>query len=107
MSSSSTSSCDVRLDKPASSREKVIQATVNGRMKLLDRGIIIAHTDKKVVSTNLTGNNHPSIRDRDVGAIQLTPTFVMLIAWYDNDSDWGYVVLQARLQPPCVRRGPF
>ncbi|KAH9921133.1 uncharacterized protein B0H18DRAFT_1022077 [Fomitopsis serialis] len=74
----------VRLEKPASYEEikKAIQAAANGPMKG-----ILAYTDEKVVSTDFTGNEHSSIFDADAG-IQLSPTFVKLIAWYDNE--WGY-----------------
>ena len=48
---------------------------------------VLGYTDEKVVSTDFTGDNHGSIFDAEAG-IQLSPNFVKLIAWYDNE--WGY-----------------
>ncbi len=48
---------------------------------------ILGYTDEKVVSTDFTGNEHSSIFDAEAG-IQLSPNFVKLISWYDNE--WGY-----------------
>lgn len=48
---------------------------------------VLGYTDEKVVSTDFTGNDNSSIFDADAG-IQLSPNFVKLIAWYDNE--WGY-----------------
>lgn len=48
---------------------------------------ILAYTDEDVVSTDLRGESCTSIFDAKAG-IQLDPTFVKLIAWYDNE--WGY-----------------
>jgi glyceraldehyde 3-phosphate dehydrogenase len=48
---------------------------------------IIAYTEDSVVSTDFIGEACTSIFDAEAG-IMLTPTFVKLIAWYDNE--WGY-----------------
>jgi len=48
---------------------------------------ILAYTDQKVVSTDFIGESCTSIFDADAG-IMLDPTFVKLVAWYDNE--WGY-----------------
>ncbi|CAL1698306.1 unnamed protein product [Somion occarium] len=48
---------------------------------------ILEYTDEKVVSTDFTSSSASSIFDADA-SIQLSPTFVKLIAWYDNE--WGY-----------------
>ncbi|KAF9562896.1 glyceraldehyde 3-phosphate dehydrogenase [Agrocybe pediades] len=48
---------------------------------------IVGFTDDSVVSTDFIGSNFSSIFDAKAG-IMLTPKFVKLIAWYDNE--WGY-----------------
>jgi len=48
---------------------------------------VLAYSDEELVSTDLRGNPCPSIFDAKAG-LQLDPTFVKLIAWYDNE--WGY-----------------
>ncbi len=48
---------------------------------------IIGYTEDAVVSSDFTTDSRTSIFDATAG-IQLTPTFVKLVAWYDNE--WGY-----------------
>ncbi len=48
---------------------------------------IIEYTEDAVVSSDFINDAHTSIFDATAG-IQLTDTFVKLIAWYDNE--WGY-----------------
>lgn len=48
---------------------------------------ILGYTDEMVVSSDFTSSNYSSIFDA-VAGIQLSPTFVKLISWYDNE--WGY-----------------
>jgi glyceraldehyde 3-phosphate dehydrogenase len=48
---------------------------------------VLRYTDEEVVSTDLRGDPHTSIFDAKAG-MQLDPTFVKLIAWYDNE--WGF-----------------
>ena len=48
---------------------------------------IFAYTEEQVVSTDFQGDSHSSIFDAGAG-IQLSPTFVKLVSWYDNE--WGY-----------------
>jgi len=48
---------------------------------------ILAYTEDDVVSTDFIGDTHSSIFDSKAG-IQLSPTFVKVIAWYDNE--YGY-----------------
>jgi glyceraldehyde 3-phosphate dehydrogenase len=48
---------------------------------------ILGYTDEEVVSADIRGESCTSIFDAKAG-IQLDPTFVKLIAWYDNE--WGY-----------------
>ncbi|HXJ22903.1 MAG TPA: type I glyceraldehyde-3-phosphate dehydrogenase [Polyangia bacterium] len=48
---------------------------------------VLGYTDEEVVSADMRGQPCTSIFDAKAG-IQLDPTFVKLIAWYDNE--WGY-----------------
>jgi glyceraldehyde 3-phosphate dehydrogenase len=48
---------------------------------------VLGYTDEQVVSSDLRGEACTAVFDAKAG-IQLDPTFVKLIAWYDNE--WGY-----------------
>lgn len=48
---------------------------------------IVEYTEDPVVSSDFISDPHTSIFDAGAG-IMLTPTFVKLYAWYDNE--WGY-----------------
>ena len=48
---------------------------------------VLGYTRDKVVSTDFRGESCTSVFDADAG-IMLDPTFVKVIAWYDNE--WGY-----------------
>ena len=48
---------------------------------------ILGYTEDDVVSTDFLGDARTSIFDAKAG-IQLSPTFVKVISWYDNE--WGY-----------------
>ncbi|TEB36602.1 glyceraldehyde-3-phosphate dehydrogenase [Coprinellus micaceus] len=74
----------VRLEKPA--KYEQITAAVKAATEGPYKGIV-EYTDEAVVSTDFIGNTHSSIFDAKAG-IQLSDTFVKLIAWYDNE--WGY-----------------
>ncbi len=61
---------------------KAMEEASTGPMKgLLD------YTRDEVVSSDFIGNPHSAIFDEKAG-IQLSPTFVKLVAWYDNE--WGF-----------------
>ncbi|KAI8983871.1 glyceraldehyde-3-phosphate dehydrogenase 1 [Pilobolus umbonatus] len=75
----------VRLEKPASYDEikaAIKKASDTGPMKG-----ILGYTEDEVVSTDFVGDTRSSIFDAKAG-IQLSPTFVKLISWYDNE--YGY-----------------
>jgi len=55
---------------------------------------VLGYTDEKVVSTDFRGCPQPSIFDAEAG-IALDPTFVKVVAWYDND--YGYTCNLMRL----------
>ena len=48
---------------------------------------ILGYTEDAVVSSDFLGDPRTSIFDAKAG-IQLTPTFVKVVSWYDNE--WGY-----------------
>lgn len=48
---------------------------------------ILGYTNEDVVSSDFIGDSRTSIFDEKAG-IQLSPTFVKVISWYDNE--WGY-----------------
>jgi glyceraldehyde 3-phosphate dehydrogenase len=48
---------------------------------------ILGYTTDMVVSTDFLGDTRSSIFDAKAG-IQLSPTFVKLVSWYDNE--FGY-----------------
>ena len=48
---------------------------------------VLGYTEEKVVSTDFVGETLTSVFDAEAG-IQLDPTFVKIVSWYDNE--WGY-----------------
>jgi len=48
---------------------------------------VLGYTDESVVSSDFIGDSRTSIFDKEAG-IALTPNFVQLVSWYDNE--WGY-----------------
>lgn len=74
----------VRLSKPTTYENivKAVKKAAAGEMKG-----ILGWTDKPVVSSDFIGESQTSVVDV-TGGIMLSPTFVKLVAWYDNE--WGY-----------------
>ena len=74
----------VRLEKPTSYDEiaAAIKAASEGELKG-----ILGYTEDLVVSQDFVSDARTSIFDKDAG-IMLSPTFVKLVSWYDNE--WGY-----------------
>lgn len=72
------------LEKPTT-MEEICKAMKNASENEF-RGII-EYVDEPVVSSDFISDEHTSIFDATAG-IQLTDTFVKLVAWYDNE--WGY-----------------
>jgi glyceraldehyde 3-phosphate dehydrogenase len=74
----------VELNKPATYQE------ICAEMKKQSAGAlkgVLAYTEEKVVSTDFRDEICTSVFDADAG-IALDPTFVKVVAWYDNE--WGY-----------------
>ena len=75
----------VELNKAASYEEicKAMKAaSENGPLKG-----VLGYTQESVVSTDFRGQTTPSVFDAEAG-IALDPTFVKVVAWYDNE--YGY-----------------
>lgn len=72
------------LEKPATYEEicKAVKVASEGELKG-----ILEYVDEDLVSSDFIHDSHTCIFDSKAG-IQLTDTFVKLIAWYDNE--WGY-----------------
>ena len=74
----------VRLAKDASYDQikTAMKAASEGDLKG-----ILGYTEDDVVSSDFITDPRTSIFDAKAG-IQLSPTFVKLVSWYDNE--WGY-----------------
>lgn len=72
------------LEKPTTYEE--IVAAIKKAAKTNMKGVL-SWTEDKVVSSDFIGEEHTCVFDVEAG-IMLTPTFVKLVAWYDNE--WGY-----------------
>ncbi|GME69535.1 unnamed protein product [[Candida] boidinii] len=74
----------VNLKKPTTYEEicATIKAAADGPLKG-----VLGYTEDAVVSTDFLSDSRSSIFDAKAG-IMLTPTFVKLISWYDNE--YGY-----------------
>ena len=75
----------VNLKTPASMDD--IKATMKAASESDQWKGIIGYTEDAVVSSDFIHDARTSIFDATAG-ISLTPTFVKLVAWYDNE--WGY-----------------
>jgi len=75
----------VRLKKPASYDE--IKGVVKAASNCPTLGRYMGYTEDQVVSQDFLGDTRSSIFDANAG-IALSPTFVKLVSWYDNE--YGY-----------------
>lgn len=78
-----------RLERPASYKE-ICQAIKEASENEL-KGII-GYVDEDVVSSDFIGESRTSVFDAKAG-ISLTPNFVKLVSWYDNEYGFSYKVL--------------
>lgn len=78
-----------KLMRPASYQEIInsLKSASEGVMKG-----ILSIIDDEVVSSDFIGDSHSSIVDVKAG-IQLNPTFVKLISWYDNEYGYSHRVI--------------
>ena len=79
----------VNLEKPATYDEicAAMKEASEGELKG-----ILGYTEDVVVSSDFLGDPRTSIFDKAAG-IQLTPTFVKVISWYDNEIGYSNKVL--------------
>lgn len=75
----------VRLAKETTYDE--IKAVMKAASESKEYKGIIGYTEDAIVSSDIINDSRTSIFDATAG-IMLSPTFVKLIAWYDNE--WGY-----------------
>jgi glyceraldehyde 3-phosphate dehydrogenase len=72
------------LEKPTTYDE--IKAEVKRASQEEGKGVV-GYTEDQVVSSDFIGETCSTVFDAEAG-IMLTPTFVKLVSWYDNE--WGY-----------------
>jgi len=79
----------VRLAKEASYQQicETIKKAAEGPLKG-----ILGYTDEDLVSSDFYGDSRSSIFDAKAG-IQLSPTFVKLVSWYDNEMGYSNRVI--------------
>ena len=79
----------VNLAKPVTYEEicAAMKAASEGELKG-----VLGYTDEDVVSSDFLGDTRTSIFDKKAG-IQLTPTFVKIVSWYDNEIGYSNKVL--------------
>merc|ERR1712111_234461 len=79
----------VRLEKECSYED------IKAKMKEAANGPLkgfLGYTEDDVVSCDFYGDTHSSIFDAKAG-IQLSPTFVKIVSWYDNEFGYSYRVI--------------
>merc|ERR1712151_214484 len=64
----------------ATASQMVVDSSMKGKG-------IVGYTEDQVVSSDFVGETCSTVFDAEAG-IMLTPTFVKLVSWYDNE--WGY-----------------
>ena len=74
--------CNLKTPTTYDEIVETIKQSANGELKG-----ILDYTDEPVVSSDFIGNSNTCVFDIKAG-IMLSPTFVKLVAWYDNE--WGY-----------------
>ena len=79
----------VNLEKPATYDEicAAMKKASEGELKG-----ILGYTEDAVVSSDFLGDKRTSIFDAKAG-IQITPTFVKVVSWYDNEVGYSNKVL--------------
>lgn len=69
---------EVAYEEICAAMKRAAEGAMNG---------VLGYTEEEIVSTDVRGESRISLFDAKAG-IQLDPTFVKLVAWYDNE--WGY-----------------
>ncbi len=71
----------------ADARRARCRREVVGSVRCVEETGILGYTEDAVVSNDFLGDSRTSIFDAGAG-IQLTPKFLKVVSWYDNE--WGY-----------------
>ena len=79
----------VNLAKPATYEEICVAMEEASKGELAG---VLGYTNEEVVSADFLGDTRTSIFDAKAG-IQLTPTFVKVVSWYDNEIGYSNKVL--------------
>jgi len=79
----------VRLNKPTTYDE--IKAVIKTASECPKLGRYMGYTDQQVVSQDFLGDTRSSIFDAEAG-IALSPQFVKLVSWYDNEYAYSHRV---------------
>jgi len=87
-----------RLEKPAS-YEQICQAVKKASENEM-KGIV-GYTEDDVVSSDFIGETRTSVLDVKAG-ISLTPNFVKLVSWYDNEYGFSHKILDLILYMDTV-----
>merc|ERR1719236_415631 len=77
---------DLTCDLETETTYEEIKAEVKLASETYAKGIV-GYTEDQVVSSDFVGETCSTVFDAGAG-IMLTPTFVKLVSWYDNE--WGY-----------------
>ncbi|MDR1557711.1 MAG: type I glyceraldehyde-3-phosphate dehydrogenase [Tannerellaceae bacterium] len=88
-----------RLEKPAGYDQicKVVKEASENEMKG-----IVGYTEDEVVSTDFIGETRTSVFDAKAG-LALSPTFVKLVSWYDNEYGFSNKILDLIRHMDTVR----
>ena len=74
--------CNLKKEATYDEIVEAVKQAADGELKG-----ILGYTDEPVVSSDFIGDARTSVFDIKAG-IMITPTFVKLVSWYDNE--WGY-----------------
>ncbi|XP_022798778.1 glyceraldehyde-3-phosphate dehydrogenase-like [Stylophora pistillata] len=95
-----------RLKKPTQYED--IKAAMKKMSEDAAMSRYLGYTEEEVVSSDFIGDTHSTIFDAKAG-IQLSPTFVKIVAWYDNEYGYSHRVsgldqvhCQQRMIKHCV-----
>ncbi len=91
---SNVSVVDLTVELTKEAKYDEICAAMKAASESGDLAGVLAYTEEKVVSTDFRGCNTPSIFDAGAG-IALDPTFIKVVAWYDNE--YGYTCNMLRM----------
>ena len=91
---SDVSVVDLTVELSQEAKYADICAAMQAACQSGDLAGVLGYTDEKVVSTDFRGSATPSVFDAEAG-IAIDPTFVKVVAWYDNE--YGYTCNMLRL----------